>query len=120
MPFHVAFVQTETKLVNIAGNMLRTCVVVNAMQPSPKYRENAFHSVRSNSLARVFTLAVLSREKERKMKTINPNDLLIMLRDILLERPNLAFWQARSKSLPFPSKQLDQPTPSEHDNPQTA
>jgi hypothetical protein len=46
VPFHVAIVQTEGELVNVAVQVLRTGVMVDAVHPAFHHRPNALDRVR--------------------------------------------------------------------------
>ncbi len=59
MVFHVAFVQPERKLIDVAGQMLGAGVVIDADQPALENGKNALNAVRGNVIADVLACAVV-------------------------------------------------------------
>ena len=57
--FHVTFVQAERKLVNVAAEMLRAGVVIDADQAALQNGEDAFNAVRRDIVADIFAVAVI-------------------------------------------------------------
>lgn len=59
MPGHVAVIEAERELVNVAAKMLRAGVVINADQPALHDREHGLDAIRSHAVADVFAVAVI-------------------------------------------------------------
>src|SRR5436190_13971093 len=58
MPLHVAFIQAERELVNVAMQVLVAGVVIDAMQAALENCQNAFDAVRRHAVASIFSSAV--------------------------------------------------------------
>ena len=59
MILYVTFIQPERKLVNVAVQVLRADVMIDADQAALEDGKNAFRSVRSHVASHVFTSAVI-------------------------------------------------------------
>ena len=57
--FHVAIVQPERELVDVAAKVFRAGVMINAVKPTLQNGENAFHAVRRHVIADVFSRTVI-------------------------------------------------------------
>jgi hypothetical protein len=61
MVFDVAFVQPERKFVNVAVQMLRAGVLIDANQAALQDGKDAFNPVRCHVIADIFACAVIDR-----------------------------------------------------------